>query len=95
MRRTIAAVAVLLAQIGTFESTKDYILLALIGFVGSLLAASWADQRGKIKSVDDRLSDKIKQDSTGYERLTRCEERLTELSRRLDKIEKWQDDHEP
>ena len=69
----------LLFQIETFESAKDWIVLALIGLVGSLLGAAWADLRGKIKATDVRLDAKIQEDKAGYERLTRCEERLDAL----------------
>jgi hypothetical protein len=69
----------LLFQIETFESTKDWVVLALIGLVGTLLGAAWADLRGKIKATDIRLDAKIQEDKAGYERLTRCEERLDAL----------------
>jgi hypothetical protein len=69
----------LLFQIETFESAKDWIVLALIGLVGSLLGAAWADLRGKIRANEVRLDAKIQEDKTGYERLTRVEERLDAL----------------
>jgi hypothetical protein len=71
----------LLFQIETFESTKDWIVLALIGLVGTLLGAAWADLRGKIRANEVRLDAKIEEDKAGYERLTRCEERLDALRR--------------
>jgi hypothetical protein len=69
----------LLFQIETFESTKDWVVLGLIGLVGTLLGAAWADLRGKIKAAEIRLDAKIHEDKLGYERLTRCEERLDAL----------------
>lgn len=69
----------LLAQIETFESTKDWIVLTLISLVGGLLGAAWADLKGKIKALEVKLEAKIAEDAKGYERLTRCEERLDAL----------------
>lgn len=66
-------------QIETFEGAKDWAVVVLIGMVGSLLGAAWADLRGKIKALETRLDGKIAEDKTGYERLTRCEERLDAL----------------
>jgi hypothetical protein len=71
--------AILLFQIETFQSTKDWVVLALIGLVGSLLGAAWADLKGKIAALNVRLDGKIQEDKSGYERLTRCEERLDAL----------------
>lgn len=69
----------LFLQIETFEGAKDWAVLFLIGMVGSLLGAAWADLRGKIKALETRLDGKIAEDKIGYERLTRCEERLDAL----------------
>lgn len=69
----------LLFQVDTFESTKDWAVLALIGLVGSLVGAAWADLKGKIRAVEVQLDAKIAEDAKGYERLTRCEERLDAL----------------
>lgn len=74
------------AQVASFDAAKDYVLLALVGVVATLLGAAWADLRGKIRAVESCLNEKIEQDKTGYERLTRCEERLAENTRRLDRV---------
>lgn len=81
-----AHVTLFFAQVASFDAAKDYVLLALVGVVASLLGAAWADLRGKIQGVESRLDEKIEQDRTGYERLTRCEERLAESTRRLDRL---------
>lgn len=72
----------LFLQIETFDGAKDWAVLILIGMVGSLLGAAWADLKGKIKVLEVRLDDKIAEDKVGYERLTRCEERLDALRNR-------------
>ncbi len=66
-------------QIASFEAAKDWIVLALVGIVGSFLGAAWADLRGQIRALNGRLDAKIDEDKAGYERLTRCEERLDAL----------------
>lgn len=65
-----------LAQISSFGEAKDWALLTLVSLVAGLLGAAWADLRGKIRAVETRLDAKIVADAAGYERLTRCEERL-------------------
>lgn len=77
-----ALLILLLFQIETYAEAKDWIVLALIGLVSGLLGGAWADLRGKIKGLEDRLSAKVKADEAGYERLTRCEERLDALRNR-------------
>jgi hypothetical protein len=69
----------LLFQIETFASAKDWVVLALIGLVGALVGGAWADLKGKIRTLEVRLEAKIEEDKVGYERLTRCEERLDAL----------------
>lgn len=69
----------LLFQIASFDQAKDWIVLALVALVGTLLGAAWADLRAKIRAVESRLDAKIDEDRQGYERLTRCEERLDAL----------------
>jgi hypothetical protein len=66
-------------QIGSFGEAKDWLVLALVGLVGTLLGAAWGDIRGQIRAINGRLDAKIEEDKTGYERLTRCEERLDAL----------------
>jgi glucose-6-phosphate-specific signal transduction histidine kinase len=66
-------------QIASFGEAKDWLVLALVGLVGTLLGAAWGDIRGQIRAINGRLDAKIEEDKTGYERLTRCEERLDAL----------------
>lgn len=75
MSDTLAALWIAL-QISSFGEAKDWLVLALVGLVGTLLGAAWGDVRGQIRAVNNRLDAKIEEDKSGYERLTRCEERL-------------------
>jgi len=66
-------------QIESFDSAKDWVLLALVSLVGGLVGGAWIDMKGKIRTLEVRLESKIAADEKGYERLTRCEERLDAL----------------
>lgn len=72
----LSTFSLLLLQISSFDHAKDWIVLALVGLVGTLLGAAWSDLRGKIGALETRLDAKIHEDKTLYERVTRCEERL-------------------
>jgi hypothetical protein len=69
----------LLLQIETFASAKDWIVLTLVTVVGALLGGAWMDVKGQIRALSIRLDAKIEEDKTGYERLTRLEERVAAI----------------
>jgi hypothetical protein len=59
------AVLWLALQIASFGEAKDWLVLALVGLVGTLLGAAWGDLRGQILALNTRLDARIAEGKLG------------------------------